>query len=390
MAIPLLYNLESVRARWRTTVVAVLGIAGTVGVFVAMLAIAAGFEATLVASGDPDNAFVRRKGSNSELDSSVTKEQLRALEEASEVARDAKGPLLSPEVVVITALPLKKNTSSEANVQVRGVTARALDVHRGVRVVEGRFLQAGLHEMVVGRNATQAYAGVTLGDGVNLGGTEWKVVGVLEAGNSAFDSELWCDSNLLNSLFERPPGVHQSVTWRLATRDKLSALQERMNADPRLQCQVELETEYYAKASRLMTGFILSLGTLIALVMGLGAVFAALNTMYSAVAERTREIATLRALGFGGGSVIVSFVFESLLVSLVGGLLGCLAVLPLNGLTTATLNFQTFSHLSFAFQVTPFLLGLGIIFALLMGLAGGVPPAIRAARLPLTAALRDL
>jgi putative ABC transport system permease protein len=213
---------------------------------------------------------------------------------------------------------------------------------------------------------------------------------VMDAGGSAFDSELWCDASLLNSTFERPAGVHQSVVVRLAAPDGLSALEARMEGDPRLQCQVERETEYYAKASRMMTGFILSLGSIVAVVMGLGAVFAALNTMYSAVAERTREIATLRALGFGGGSVIVSFVLESLFVSLVGGLVGCLAVLPLNGLTTSTLNFQTFSHLSFAFQVTPLLLGLGLGFALLMGLAGGLPPAIRATRLPVTAALRDL
>jgi len=389
MAIPLIYNLESVRARWRTTVVAVLGIAGTVGVFVAMLALATGFEATLVASGDPGNAIVRRKGASSELDSAVTLNQLRALEDSSEVARDGEGPLISPEVVVITSLPLRK-TGSDASVQVRGVEQRALQVHRGVRVVEGRFLQAGLYEMVAGRNAAGAYTGVGLGDEVKLGGTRWRVVGVMDAGGSAFDSELWCDADLLNSTYERPAGVHQSVVLRLAASEKLSALQARMDGDPRLQCQVERETEYYAKSSRMMTGFILSLGSIVAAVMGLGAVFAALNTMYAAVAERTREIATLRALGFGGGSVVVSFVLESLFVSLVGGLLGCLAVLPLNGLTTATLNFQTFSHLSFAFQVTPLLLGLGLGFALLMGLTGGLPPAIRAARLPVAVALRDL
>jgi putative ABC transport system permease protein len=316
-------------------------------------------------------------------------DQLRALEGASEVARDGEGPLISPEVVIIATLPLRK-TGSDASVQVRGVRPRALEVHRGVRVVRGRFLQAGLYEMVVGRNAAAAYAGAGLGDEVKFGGTTWSVVGMMDAGGSSFDSELWCDASLLNSTFERPAGVHQSVVVRLAAPDGLSALQTRMDGDPRLQCQVERETEYYARASRMMTGFILSLGSIVAVVMGLGAVFAALNTMYSAVSERTREIATLRALGFGGGSVIVSFVLESLFVSLAGGLLGCLAVLPLNGLTTSTLNFQTFSHLSFAFQVTPLLLGLGLGFALLMGLAGGLPPAIRAARLPVAVALRDL
>jgi putative ABC transport system permease protein len=177
---------------------------------------------------------------------------------------------------------------------------------------------------------------VTLGEEVELGGAKWRVVGVLDAGGSAFDSEVWCDANLLNSTFQRPAGVHQSVTLRLAAPECPFRLAERMDADPRLQCQCREETDYYAKASGMMTGFILSLGSIVAMVMGLGAVFAALNTMYSAVAERTREVATLRALGFGGGSVVLSFVVESLLVALAGGVVGCLAALPLNGVTTAT------------------------------------------------------
>jgi putative ABC transport system permease protein len=389
MAIPVVYNIESVRARWRTSVVAVLGIAGTVGVFIAMLALAKGFEAALVGAGDPENAIVRRAGATSELDSMVLLESLRAIEDSPEVAREDAGPLVSPEVVVITTLPLQE-TGTDANVQIRGVTPRALDVHRGARVAEGRFLQAGLHEMVVGKNISTAFAGVAPGETVRIGGKEWKVVGVMDAGGSAFDSEVWCDASLLNACFQRPVGVHQSVTVRLADPNAFSTFEERIARDPRLDCQVDRETEYYAKASRIMTDLILGLGSIVAGVMGLGAVFAALNTMYSAVAERTREIATIRALGFGGGSVVLSFVFEALLVSLAGGVLGCLAVLPLNGLTTATMNFQTFSRLAFAFQVTPLLLGLGLLFALLMGLAGGVPPALRAARLPLTSALRDL
>jgi putative ABC transport system permease protein len=389
MALPLVYNLESVRARWRTTIVAILGIAGTVGVFVAMLALAKGFQAALITSGDPDNAFVRRAGATSELDSAITLDQLRPLEDAAEVQRASDGPLASPEVVVVAALPLKK-TGTDANVQVRGVTPRALEVHKAVKVTEGRFFQKGLLEMVVGRNALRSYVGVAPGDTLKLGGSAWKVVGVMDSGGSAFDSEIWCDADLLNSTFQRPAGVYQSVTLRLTSRDALSALQARVAADPRLRVQVERETDYYAKASQMMTRMILGLGSIVALVMGVGAVFAALNTMYSAVAERTREIATIRAVGFGGGAVVVSFVLEALFVSLAGGLLGCLVVLPLNGLTTSTMNFQTFSHLAFAFRVTPLLLGLGLLFALLMGVAGGVPPAVRAARLPVTAALRDL
>lgn len=389
MALPLVYNLESVRARWPSTVVAVLGIAGSVGVFVAMLALARGFQAALVSAGSEQNAMVRRAGATSEMDSAITIEQLDVIEEAAEIARTGDGALVSPEVVVVAALPLKKS-GTDANVQLRGVTPRALEVHDSVRVVEGRFFTPGLPELVVGRNAKDAYAGVAVGDAVRLGGTTWTVVGSFDGGGSAFDSEIWLDANLLNSTYQRPAGIHQSVTARLTSPDALDALVSRFGADPRMRVRVERETEYYLKASQMMTTFIRVLGSLVALVMALGAVFAALNTMYSAVAERSREIATIRALGFGAGAVTVSFVVESLLVAGVGGVIGCLAALPLNGLVTQTMNFQTFSHLSFAFRVTPEVMAAGVAFGLLMGLVGGLPPAVRASRLPVATALRDL
>jgi putative ABC transport system permease protein len=387
--LPIVYNVESVRARWPTTIVAVLGIAGTVGVFVAMLALARGFRAALTTAGSPENAMIRRAGATSEIDSVVTLEQLRALEDMPELARGAAGPAASPEVVVIAALPLKKS-GTDANVQIRGVSPVALEVHRSVRVVQGRFFEPGLYELVVGSSALRSYRGLELGQRLKLGGAEWTVVGEFDAGGSGFDSEVWCDADLLNPTYQRPAGIHQTVVVRLRAPGDLAALKARIAADPRLRVQAELETEYYQKASQMMTTLIQVLGTLVAIVMGVGAVFAALNTMYSAVAERSREVATLRALGFGAGSIVFSFTAEALLVALAGGLLGCLAVLPINGLTTSTLNFQTFSHLAFAFRITPPLLGLGVAFALLMGLAGGVPPAIRAARLPVAVALRDL
>ena len=389
MALPLIYNLESVRVRWASTVVAVLGIAGSVGVFVAMLALARGFQAALVSSGSDRNAMVRRAGATSEMDSAITLDQLRAIEDSAEVARGADGPLVSPEVVVVAALPLKKS-GTDANVQLRGVSLKALAVHDKVKVVEGRFFTPGLFELTVGKNARDAYRGVAVGDDVKLGGTSWKVVGSFDAGGSAFDSEIWCDANLLNSTYQRPAGIHQSVAARLAEGDAVPALERRFAADPRMKVRVERETDYYLRASQQMTTFITVLGSLVALVMALGAVFAALNTMYSAVAERSREIATIRALGFGEGAVVLSFVIEALLVALAGGIVGCLAALPLNGLVTQTLNFQTFSHLSFAFRVTPEVVGWGIAFALLMGLVGGLPPAVRAARVPVVVALRDL
>jgi putative ABC transport system permease protein len=368
--------------------VAVLGIAGSVGVFVAMLALARGFQAALVSSGSDQNAMIRRAGATSEMDSAITLDQLRAIEDAAEISRGASGPMVSPEVVVVAALPLRK-TGTDANVQIRGVSPRALEVHDKVRIAEGRFFTPGLFELVVGKNAKDAYRGVAIGDGVKLGGTEWKVVGVLDAGGSAFDSEVWCDANLLNSTYQRPAGIHQSVTARLGV-DDVTRLERRLAADPRMKVRVDRETDYYKRASQQMTTFITVLGSLVALVMALGAVFAALNTMYSAVAERTREIATIRALGFGEGSVVLSFVIEALLVALAGGVIGCLAALPLNGLVTQTLNFQTFSHLSVAFRVTPEVMGAGVVFALLMGLVGGLPPAVRAARVPVAVALREI
>jgi putative ABC transport system permease protein len=389
VALPLVYNLESVRVRWRTALVAVIGVAGAVSVFVAMLALGKGFQAALVQSGSVENALVRRAGATSEIDSAVTLSQQKVIEDALEVAHAADGPLVSNEVVVIAAIPLAK-TGTDANVQVRGITPKARAVHGNIRVIEGRWMQPGLFEVVAGKNAARSYRGMGVGGSVRLGGTAWTVVGVMDAGDSAFDSEVWCDGNLLAPVFHRPQGAAQSVVARLRSPDLLDAFRRRLVGDPRMKVQVDRETDYYRKASNMMTTLVNVLGTLVAVVMGVGAVFAALNTMYSAVAERRREVATVKALGFGAGSIVAAFTLEALVISMLGGLLGCLLVLPINGLTTSTMNFQTFSHLAFAFRVTTPLLGVGLLFALLMGLAGGVPPALRAARMPVSAALRDL
>ncbi len=390
MAIPVIYNLRSVRVRWTSSVVAVLGIAGTVGVFVAILAMASGFRATLVASGSPSNALIMRAGSNTEMVGAVMLDQVHIIEGAPGIVRDARGPVVSPEVVVIAPFPLI-STGTDANVQVRGVSARALEVRESVHVLPGgRFFTPGLDELVVGKNAVRTYAGLTLGSSVKLSGITWKVVGVFDAGGSAFDSEVWCDAALLDQAYNRPPNVYQSVTVRLPSPGDFPKFKDRLTSDPQLTVSVDREIDYYSKQSEALTDFIVVIGTMVAVVMGIGAIFGALNTMYSAVAERSREIATMRALGFGAGSVVFSFMIEALLIAAIGGAVGCLAVLPLNGLTTSTLNFQTFSSIAFAFRITPVLLGIGMIFALLMGLIGGTPPAIRAARRPITAALRGL
>jgi putative ABC transport system permease protein len=389
MAIPIVYNLRSVRARWVSAIVAVLGIAGTVGVFIAMLSLARGFKATVVGSGSAENALIRRAGSTGEIDGSIPLEQVRVIQDAPGIARDGDQPLVSPEVVVIAAFPLKA-TGTDANVQVRGVSPNALKVRKNIRMVEGRFFQPGLNELIVGKNVPSTYAGLNLGDTIRFGGGNWNVVGIFDAGGSAFDSEVWCDARVLSQVYRRPENIFSSITVRLTSPAALSQLKDSLTADPRMQVQVDREIDYYEKQSRGLTTLITVLGTLVAGVMGIGAIFGALNTMYSAVSERSREIATMRAIGFGAAAIIFSFIFEALFISLIGGLVGCAAVLPLNGFTTSTMNMQTFSHLAFAFRVTPLLLAIGIGFALLMGLVGGVPPAIRAARRPVVLALREL
>jgi putative ABC transport system permease protein len=389
MAIPIVYNLRSVRARWISAIVAVLGIAGTVGVFIAMLSLARGFHATLVSSGSADNALIMRAGSSAELDGAVALDQVKVIQDAPGIARDNGAPLISPEVVVIANFPLKA-TGTDANVQVRGVSADALKVRKNVRISQGRFFEPGLSELIVGRNVAGTYSGLNLGDTVSFGSGTWKVVGIFDAGGSAFDSEVWCDSRVLAQVYKRPENIFQSVTVHLTSASAFDAFKDSLTADPRLTVQVSREIEYYEKQSRGLTTLITVLGTLVAAIMGIGAVFGALNTMYSAVSERSREIATMRAIGFGAFSIVMSFLFEALLIAFVGGLLGSAAVLPLNGLTTSTLNMQTFSSVAFAFRITPVLLLIGIFFALLMGLIGGVPPAIRAARRPVALALREL
>jgi putative ABC transport system permease protein len=390
MPIPVVYNLRSMKVRWLTAVAAVLGIAGTVGVFVAMLALAHGFRATLVNSGSPENVLIRRAGSSAELDGSVDLDQVRALEDEPGVARNASGkPLVSPEAVMIAGFNLKE-THTNANVQVRGVSPIVLEVRPNIKIQEGRFFEPGLAELVIGKNVTSTYEGLELGQSIAFGGQTWKVVGVFDAGGSAFDSEVWADSRVLNQVYKRPENLSQSVTVRLNSASAFNQFKDAVTSDPKLTVQVDHEVEYYARQSVVLTKLITVLGGLVAFIMGIGAVIGALNTMYAMVSERGREIATMRAIGFTQRSIVFSFLFEALVIAFIGGVIGCICVLKLNGYTTGTMNMQTFSHMAFAFQITPILLLTGILFALLMGLVGGLPPAIRAARRPIAMALREL
>jgi len=388
-SVPVSYNFRSIKERWTSTIVAILGIAGTVGVFVAMLSLASGFKATLVASGSPDNALVMRAGSTAEMTGGITLDSVKIVQDAPGIARDASGPLITQEVVGVMPFPLI-STGTDANVQVRGVSPNVLRIRTFTKIIQGRMFQPGLSELVVGKNASRTYEGLTLGNTVNFGGGRWKVVGVFDAGGSAFDSEVWCDGRILNEVLKRPDNLFQSATVHLASPASFREFKDAVTADPRLNVDVIREIDYYAKQSTRMTQLITILGGLVAAIMAIGAIFGALNTMYSAVAERGREIATMRALGFSSWNVILSFLFEALLISFVAGLIGCLAVLPLNGLTTSTMNFQTFSNLAFAFKITFDLLLMGVLFALVMGVLGGLLPAVRAARRPVAVALREL
>jgi len=389
-SVPISYNLRSIRARWTSTIVAILGIAGTVGVFVAMLSLARGFRATLVASGTPDDALVMRAGSTTEMMGGITLDSVKLVQDKPGVARDASGqPLVTQEVVGVVPIPLI-STGTDANVEVRGVAPNVLEIRQFVKIVQGRMFHSGLDELVVGKNASKTYEGLTVGNTVNFGGGHWKVVGVFDAGGSSFDSEVWCDSRILNEVLKRPDNIFQSATVHLTSPAAFDNFRDSITSDPQLNLEVEREVDYYAKQSSAMTQLITVLGGLVAAIMAIGAVFGALNTMYSAVSERGREIATMRALGFSSWNVILSFLFEALLISFIAGVIGCVVVLPLNGMTTQTMNFSTFSNIAFAFKITFNLLVMGVIFALAMGVLGGLLPAVRAALRPVAVALREL
>ena len=389
-SVPISYNFRSIRARWTSTIVAILGIAGTVGVFVAMLSLAHGFRATLVASGSPDDALVMRAGSTSEMMGGITLDSVKLVQDKPGVARDESGqPLITQEVVGVIPIPLI-STGTDANVEVRGVSPNVLQIRKFAKIVQGRMFHSGLDELVVGKNASKTYEGLTVGSTVNFGGGQWKVVGVVDAGGSSFDSEVWCDARILNEVLKRPENIFQSATVHLTSPSAFDQFKDSITSDPQLNLEVEREVDYYAKQSSAMTRLITILGGLVAAIMAIGAVFGALNTMYSAVAERGREIATMRALGFSSWNVILSFLFEALLISFIAGIIGCVVVLPLNGMTTQTMNFSTFSSIAFAFKITFNLLVMGVIFALAMGVIGGLLPAVRAALRPVAVSLREL
>ena len=383
------FGLMSIPQRRGAATATIIGIAGVVAVLVGVLSIAAGFKQAMTVSGSPDAAIVLRSGADSEMVSGLGREATRVIADSPGVARTAQGPLASAELFVIINLP-KRSTGTDANVPLRGVEAAALQVRDNVRIIQGRLFEWGKNEVIVGSGAAREFGGLDVGSTLKVGRYEWPIVGIFSANGGVSESEIWSDARVLQDAYNRGDSF-QSVYVRLNSPGAFQAFKDSLTTNPQLSVKVVRQSEYYAEQSETITRLITTLGFLIAFLMAIGAVFGALNTMYSAVAARTREIATLRALGFGGGAVVVSLMIESLLLALAGGLLGGgLAYLAFNNFHTSTMNWQSFSQVTFAFRVTPELLVRGIAWSAMIGVIGGLVPAIRAARLPIAAALREL
>jgi putative ABC transport system permease protein len=387
MAIPLSYNLRNIRQRPVSTLTTAVGIALTVTIFVGALALAAGFQASLIATGSPDNVIVLRKGADSEISSGISRDVSNIIRAIPEIATGPSGrPLVSSEMVVVTNRD-RLGQPGSSNVTVRGVDPEALELRSGVKIIEGRMFRPGTDEVIVGRRIAPRFANCAIGDRIRFQQRDFAVVGHFEAGGTAFESEIWGDNSTLQPALQRGGGF-QSITFRLKDGASYDQLKKTLEADPRLQVQVNRERGWYADQAGALATTIRILGVFITIIMALGAVFGAMNTMYAAVQSRTREIATLLVLGFSPWSILVSFMAESVLLALLGGAIGCLLALPINGIVTSTTNFSSFSEVAFAFKVTPVALAAGMLFAVGMGVVGGFLPAIKAARQSLASSLR--
>lgn len=382
-------NLRNIAERITSSVVALVGIAGVVTVLIGVLSIAAGFRAVLDLSGAADVAIVLRSGATDEMGSSLVNTQIRIIADAKDTARDADGPITSPELYVIVDVPLLR-TGTAANVPLRGVGPQAPKLRQNFRIAEGRSFTPGTFEVIVGRGASLQFAGLTVGSRMRWGTTDWTVVGIFEDRGSVAESEIWTDASVLQGIYNRG-NSYQSMRVKLTSAGAVQSFKDTLTADPRLNVRVFTEKQYYEQQSQILQTLVRTIGTTIAILMGLGAVFAALNTMYSAVSARTREIATLRALGFGSAPVVVSVLTEALLIGVVGGVIGMLmSYFAFNGMRASTMNFATFSQITFAFTVTPQVLAMGLLYALGLSFIGGLLPSLRAAKLPITAGLREL
>ncbi len=384
-----LLNLKNLPQRLGSSVVAVVGVAAVVLVFAAVLSMARGFERTMVTAGAEDTAIIMRSGATSEMSSGFGGDQVLVIASAPGLLKDGDTPVLSAELFVIVDVK-KKSTNTDANVPFRGVQASAFDVRRDVRITQGRMFETGKNEILVGRAAQSEFQGLDVGSTIRFGKTDWTIVGAFEAGGSVSESELWTDVRVLQSAYRRGNSF-QTVRVKLESPESLDILESSLKDDPRIDPDVMSEREFYSSQSEQVTQFIKLVGYPLTILMSVGAIFGALNSMYSSISVRGKEIATLRALGFGPIPVLVSTIVESTLLALAGGIVGgALAFVVFNGFQVSTLNFASFSQVVFNFAVTPDLLLEGLRVAVIIGVVGGLFPAIRAARLPVAQALREL
>ena len=387
MALPLSYNVRNVRNRWQVTLLAVSGIALVVAVFAVLMSMSEGFAFALRATGTDQNAMIVQRGSASELSSWIPLDQRNMIVAHDVVARGADGSAMaSPEIVVVTMKP--KADGEPTNVTIRGVTLKGQEVRGGITIVRGRNYAPGLTEIIVGEKIARRVQGLDLGAVVKLQKREWTVVGLFSSRGGAFESEIWGDHDVIAQAFEREGGSN-AMAVRLTEPGHVKALDAWIRANPQMQLQAVPERKYYEDQAGPLAKILRILATVVAVIMGIGAVFGAMNTMYAIVAARTREIGTLRALGFSRRAILFSFVVESVTLAFLGGLIGCVLALPMNGYSTGTGQTQSFSEVAFAFRVTPQIAAAGIVFAIVMGVVGGLLPALRAARLPITSALRE-
>jgi putative ABC transport system permease protein len=388
MALPLHYNIRNVRVRWQVTTLAIVGIALVVAVFSVLLSMSEGFKTALRSTGRADNAMIVQRGSGSELTSGVPLEHRNVIVVDDRVARGPDGqPLAAWDWVIVVNLS-KATDGQPTNVTLRAVTPRAFEVRGGIKLAEGRSFTPGLDEVIVGRRLTDRIQGMHIGGTVKYQQKRFQIVGVFDSQGGAFESEIWGDYDTLGAIFQRGSGS-SSLVVRMKNAADIPELDRFIRAQPQMQLQAVSERKYYEDQAGPLASILRILASFVAIVMGVGAVFGAMNTMYAIVAARTREIGTLRALGFSRRAILSSFLIESVFLALVGGALGCLLALPMHGFSTGTGQTQSFSEIAFAFRLTPGIMLTGMVFAAVMGIVGGLLPAFRGARLPITAALRE-
>jgi ABC-type lipoprotein release transport system permease subunit len=387
MAIPFSYNLRNVVQRPLSTLSTTVGIAFVVAILVGAFALATGFQAAMVETGSDDNLMALRTGADSEISSGISRDAANILRALPDVAMGADGrPLASAEMVVLINSP-RLGQSGSSNVTIRGISPEGLPLRSQVKIIEGRMFAPGTDEVIVAQRIARRFANCAIGDKMRFGQRDFTVVGHFTAGGSGFESEVWGDNAVLMPALDREGGF-QSVTLRMRDPERFAALKKQLEADPRLGVQIRTERQWYGEQSQLLATVIRVGGVFITLIMAVGAIFGAMNTMYSAVGQRTREIAVLMTLGFTPFAIMTSFLLESVLLALLGGVLGCVLALSINGITTSTTNWASFSEVAFAFRVTPVGMIAGLVFAAVMGLVGGFLPALRAARQSLAASLR--